>query len=160
MFFMKIITLTITINILLLSTVFSQEPIDNATVKVGFVILKCTINYDEAFIIAKKSAKQLGIKLNLRALHYNNDIGITFSKKYCEVMGYPCYIARGRYDDGTYISIEHSIGFDKLKRKNYIVIAASYANNNHKVEEVLHKCKKMYKSAYAKYSDVYMGCIH
>ena len=45
----------------------------------------------------------------------------------CEENGwdYPCYVARGRYDDGAYLSVEPSAAYDGLKAGYFVVIAAS-----------------------------------
>ncbi|MES1224662.1 MAG: hypothetical protein ABUT20_54725, partial [Bacteroidota bacterium] len=98
-------------------------------------------------------------KLDLRDLKPNKESGLTYAKKDCENEGgYPCYISRGRYDSGDYISIEWSDAFDGFAKGYYIVIVASGSKNE--TEPALKKAKQFYKDAYAKQCDVYVGCMH
>src|SRR5882757_2957588 len=91
------------------TTIVSAQEQEPPYVKVNFVIIQSTKNYDSAKATALTAAKKLQIKLNLRGLKPNKKSGLTFSKNDCENEGgYPCYIARGRYDSGEYVSIEWS----------------------------------------------------
>ena len=97
-------------------------------VKTGFVIIQSTKDYNTAKATAQKAALQLKQKLDLRDLKANKKSGLTYSQKDCENEGgYPCYISRGRYDSGDYISIEWSNAFDGFAKGYYIVVIASGA---------------------------------
>ncbi len=80
------------------------------------------------------------------------------SQKDCmaDEVDYPCYVPRGRYDDGIYISIEYSNSYENFKDGYYIVIAASGDD----VKEYLKPVKEVVKDAYVKSSKVYIGCLH
>lgn len=73
---------------------------------------------------------------------------------------YPCYVPRGHYEDGSYISIEYSSSFLGFTEGYYIVVAASYELGNAQTKPMLTKAKKIIKDAYVKQSKVYTGCIH
>jgi hypothetical protein len=125
-----------------------------------FVILKSTKNYAEAKAVAVKAAKILYQKLDLRDLKPNKKTGLTFSDATCENEGgYPCYIARGRYDDGDYISIEWSNAINGFAKGYYVVIAGSSPSTAEALG-FLKKVKKSFKDAYLKKAAVYIGCMH
>lgn len=134
-----------------------------ATVEKQFVILKSTKSYKEARGVAEKSAETLKIKLDLRGLSENKELGLTFDKKVCEEEGgfeFPCYIARGRFDDGEYISIEYSSAYEGFSDGYYIVVVSSYPRGSEEIQATLRKVRTLYEDAYAKTSKVYVGCIH
>jgi hypothetical protein len=133
---------------------------ESAFVKKSFIIIKSTKSYTEAKAFAIKASKDLKIKLDLRDLKPNKESGLTWNKKECETNGwdYPCYVARGRYDDGDYVSIEWSEAFAKFAKGYYIVIV--YSGNKKEATTSLKKVKKLFKEAYAKEADVYIGCMH
>lgn len=136
---------------------FAQE--DSPYIKKAFVIVQSTKDYTAAKLTAQKAAKGLSQKLDLRELKPNKETGLTFSNSICENEGgYPCYIARGRYDDGSYVSIEWSDAFDKFTEGFYIVIV--YSGNKEEANTVLQKAKKIFKDAYYKQAQVYVGCMH
>jgi hypothetical protein len=126
-----------------------------------FVIVQSTKNYPQALATAKTAAAKLKLKLDLRGLKPAQKIGLTFSKKECdEYYGYPCYIARGRYDDGVYVSIEYSNQYEGFKEGYYIVVVASGGEGSTLVAGTLKKAKTVFADAYMKKSQVYVGCIH
>jgi hypothetical protein len=128
-------------------------------VKKSFVIIQSTKNYTIAKLTAEKAAKQLQQKLDLRELKPNKKTGLTFSDSVCENEGgYPCYIARGRFDDGDYISIEWSNAINGFAKGYYVVIAG--AGSKEETNAILKKAKKFFKMAYVKKADVYIGCMH
>ena len=125
----------------------------------GFVIARSTKDYAAAKQTAEQASKKLNLKLDLRELKPHKKNGLTYSKKDCENEGgYPCYISRGRYDDGDYVSIEWSNAFDGFTKGYYIVILAS--GNKEDINSTLTKAKKFYKDAYVKQTSVYIGCMH
>lgn len=136
---------------------FAQDAIPY--IKKSFVIIKSTKNYTEAKTIAEKAAKLLKLTVNYRELKSNKKSGLTFSDSVCENEGgYPCYIARGRYDDGNYTSIEWSNAYEKFSKGFYIVIV--YGGNKSEAIIELKKAKKIFPGAYSKQANVYVGCMH
>jgi hypothetical protein len=137
---------------------FAQE--ERPYIKKAFVIVQSTKDYATAKLTAEKAASQLHQKLDLRELQPNKKTGLTFSDSVCENEGgYPCYISRGRYDNGNYVSIEWSNAFEKFAEGYYIVVISSgldAAGTN----EVLKNAKKYFKDAYAKKAEIYVGCMH
>lgn len=128
-------------------------------VKKSFVIVQSTKSYTEAKLTAEKAAKQLHQKLDLRELKPNKKSGLTFTDSVCENEGgYPCYIARGRFDDGDYVSIEWANAINGFAKGYYVVIVAAGSKNETRL--VLKKAKQFFKDAYIKLADVYIGCMH
>jgi hypothetical protein len=111
---------------------------------------------------AKTAAAKLKFKLDLRDLKKNPDTGLSWNKKICEDEWdeYPCYVARGRYDDGDYVSIEYSDAYSGFQKGYYIVIISSGEKGVPEIKSALIKAKKYYKDAYAKTTKVYVGCMH
>ena len=54
-------------------------------------------------------------------------MGLTFSQDACanEFGEFPCYVPRGRWDDGVYVSVEHSSSYVGFDEGLYIVMLAS-----------------------------------
>lgn len=125
-----------------------------------FVIITSTKNYSQALVTAKTAAQKLKAPLRLRGLKSSKTTGLTFSKKECEDFGHPCYIARGRYDDGVYASIEYSSQYEGFAEGCYIVIIASGNEDGTPLSATLQKAKTAFRDAYKKKSRVYVGCIH
>ena len=67
------------------------------------------------------------------------------------------YGTRGRFNDGSYISIEYTDKYEGFSKGYYIVIASSGAKGSLKHE--LKKIKKKYPDAYIKTSKIYIGSI-
>jgi hypothetical protein len=133
-----------------------ERPFVNKSV----LIIMSTKNYIAAKEIATQAAKKLKIKLDLRALKPNKENGLTFNAKECEENGwdYPCYVSRGRYDDGEFVTIDYSDWFAGFAKGYYIVSTAS--GNKKEVKIAFEKVKKIYKSAYVKQAEIYIGCTH
>jgi hypothetical protein len=140
---------------------FAQTDVESSPfVKTWFCILYSTKNYADAKKFAQTCSKQLHFKLDFRGLSPNKETALTMTKKECKENSfeYPAYVARGRYDNGEYISIESSDAFKGFAKNYYIVIANS--GNKEEVDKTLLKVKATYKTAYMKQSEVYMGCMH
>jgi len=131
-------------------------------VKKDFLIILSTKTYQSAFATAKKASAKYNIELRLRGLSENKQTGLTFTKEDCENEGweYPAYVARGRWDDGVYVSIEYSDAYRGFSPGYYIVIVASGKRNNKELKDTYRKIKRTYKTAYFKTSEVYIGCMH
>jgi len=127
--------------------------------KVNFVIVQSTKNYTAAKATALSASQKLNCKLDLRGLKPHKKNGLTFSKGDCENEGgYPCYIARGRYDAGEYVSIEWSDAITGFAKGYYVVIISSGDAELSKAS--LKKAKPFFKNAYSKSAEVYVGCMH
>lgn len=136
----------------------AQDP--GPFVKKSFVIIQSTKSYAAAKATALKASSKLNFKLDLRGLVPNKKTGLTDTKSNCEEDGvgeYPCYYSRGRYDDGEYVSIEWSAAFPEFTKGYYIVIIAS---GDADAKPALAKAKKIFKDAYIKKAEVYLGCMH
>ena len=148
------------ISISVTSLCIAQKGEDEPYVKTTFCIILSTKSYAEAKTFAETASKQTSIKLDLRSLSPIKKEGLTMPKKDCEENGfeYPSYVARGRSDNGEYISIEYSNAYTEFAKGYYIVVASS--GDKKKCNSTLLKVKKIYKTAYLKESLVYVGCMH
>lgn len=137
-------------------------PEPQAFVDKDFLIVKSTSSFDEAKRVAEIAATTLGIPLDLRGLSPNKDTGLSFSADECRRDGldYPCYVERGRYDDGTYVSIEWSSAYRDSPPELYLVIVASDVAGSMETDRMLDTARRSYPGAYAQRTKVYMGCIH
>lgn len=161
-FFMKKITFFFFLLLFSFQHSGFAQNMAEATVKKGFVIILSSKDYASAKRFATQAAEKLGYKLDLRDLSPHEVSGLTFPKETCENAGfeYPAYVARGRYDDGKYVSIEYSSAFVGFSPGYYIVVTASGDKGSEFMKEGLAEAKKHYKDAYPKYADVYVGCLH
>ncbi len=134
---------------------------ENLYVKKNYVIALSTKDYAGAKAFATKAAKALNYKLDLRDLKPHITSGLTWTKHECEEgngWDYPCYVARGRVGNETYVSVEWSNAIEGFAPGYYIVIL--YSGEKAQAKNVLQKAKKYYKDAYVKEARVYMGCMH
>lgn len=156
---MKII-FTIFAVILFSTSLLAQD--ENPTIQKEVLIAHSGKDYTKAMAIAKKLSTQLKLKLDLRGLKPNKELGLSDSKKNCEEgFGFfPCYVPRGHYEDGSYISIEYSDSFEGFAKGYYIVVVAHYQTGNSAIKTLLTKTKKIIPDAYIKRTSVYTGCIH
>jgi hypothetical protein len=132
---------------------------ESMMIKKAFVIIQSTKSYSQAKTTAEKAARQLKQPLDLRGLKPNKQTGLTFADSVCEVEGgAPCYIARGRFDDGDYVSVEWSNAIDGFAKGYYVVISG--AGSKEETAVWLKKAKQIFKDAYVKQAKVYIGCMH
>ena len=136
-----------------------EDTIADQSVSKSFLIVKSTKSYIEAKNFAQNLAKKSDIKLDLRGLDYNKEIMLTYTDTECNKnnFGYPCYVARGRYDNGVYLSVESSDAYEGFTKGYYIVVAASMEKID---KSLLYRMKRYVPDAYVKHTSVYMGCIH
>ncbi len=127
-----------------------------------FLIAGSHTDYPAALKQAKKVAAATGYTLDLRGLKPAKGTGLSFADSVCseEFGGAPCYVARGRYDDGVYVSIEYSSAYEGFRPGYYIVVAASANVGNTMVAPALAEVRRSVPSAYVKKSKVYMCCMH
>ncbi len=131
------------------------------TERKGFVIIAAGKNYDAMKVLAQKVAQKLNYKLDYRDMLENATIGLSMSPKDCDGAGYefPMYYPRG-YDNGNYVSIEYTNGFEGFTPNYYIIIVSNHSKGSPELSKALAFVKTHYKTAYIKYTDVYMGCMH
>jgi len=147
------------ITILLVLFSFIELKAQEATVKKGFLIIQSTKDYSAALRTAKLASQKLNIDMNLRGYYHDKTEGLK-TDSICGCGEDHGYIARGRYDDGEYISIEYSDNYTGFAEGYYIVVAASNRRNNRQLSKTLKKAKRYYKDAYVKNASVYIGCMH
>jgi hypothetical protein len=135
-----------------------DEMLKQQSVEKEFLIVKTTKVYSDAKKFVIDFSKRSAITIDLRGVLYREDLGLTSKKEECIESGfsYPCYIARGRYDDGVYLSIEHSDAYEGFTKGYYVVIAASGEVDS----ETIGTVKEFIPDSYVKKSSIYMGCIH
>ena len=151
-----------------IATVLAQpnpDPMINQYQDVSFVIAASETSYSQAVLKAATLAEQSGILfntggVNFDPMHKETNGGLTYSKSECENNGweYPCYVSRGRWDDGAYITIEYSSAIKGFTPGLYVVIAASGEQKD--VMPSLTTVKQFVPDAYMKTSSVYLGCMH
>lgn len=126
------------------------------------VIVASPPRYDDARRAAERAAKKLDLRLDLRGLSPAPSGELSLSQKDCDDNGFdhPCYVPRGRYDDGTYVSIEESKGYAELKPGLFIVVVDSDPSGSDTIKKTLRAAKAAFPDAYVRRVDVYMGCIH
>jgi len=136
-----------------------EDTLKVQSVSKSFLIVKSTKSYTEAKNFAQKLSKKSGLKLDLRGLEYNTEIMLSHPRMECLENGfvYPCYVARGRYDDGAYLSVESSDAYEGFARGYYIVVAASMEKI---AQSLVQRMKQYIPDAYVKRTSVDMGCIH
>lgn len=124
-----------------------------------FVIVKFTPSFKEATESAANAAAKLGMRLDLRGLSPDLRTGLTFSREECtrSESRYPCYVPRGRGDDGTYASVEWSSDYDLFAKGMYVVMIASNAAGSRETRRVLEAARRVYPDAYTKRAKVYVG---
>jgi hypothetical protein len=144
-------------------TVVAEELEPNPWVAVGFLVIRSTPDYAEAQRVAERAASQLGLPLNLRGLVYEPPHGLTWPRDECKkdpLYPFPCYVARGRFDPGVYLSVERSDAYATFSPSFFIVIAASGSPGAPELTSTLAKVRHAYPDAYVKQERVYHGCMH
>ncbi len=155
----QVISLSLFFLVISLSIFAQVDTSAQPFVKKYFVIVQSTTDYATAKATAVYAAKEMGFRLDLRGLEPNKQSGLTFSEGDCENEGgYPCYIARGRYDNGYYVSIGWSDAYEGFAKGYYVVIVAS--GDKKSTKNAIIKAKKIYGTAYRRVADVYVGCMH
>lgn len=127
-----------------------------------FVVLPAIASYAEARRVASTAARRLGLKLDLRRARPDGHGGLTFSPADCKAneWEHPCYVARGRYDDGAYVSVDEARRFFDGEDQGYLVILGSGPKNDPSTRAVAEKARALFPSAEVRTDDVSLGCIH
>jgi len=139
----------------------SEDP--DPWVSIGFVVVRSTPDYAEALRVAESLSSATGVELNLRRLAFLPEHGLTHSKEVCEEQleaPYPCYVARGRFDAGVYLSVERSDAYESFRPGYFIVVAASGQPDSVALATTLQAVRDPYPDAYLKVAKVYHGCMH
>lgn len=139
-----------------------QEGQEVEVVPKSFVIVKSTASYADARGVAFAAAEQLALRLDLRDLTPEATLGLTFSEDACqnEFGSFPCYVPRGRFDDGVYISIEHSSSYEGMGDGEYLVVLASGTPYDRLVRAALRRAKSAFPATVIRTIPVFLGCIH
>lgn len=136
----------------------SDSSVERETVEKPFLVLVTTPRYEDALALARRASARLKLPLDLRELS-PVEHGLTWSRRECDDNGwdYPCYVARGRYDDGAYVSIEHGSWFSGGAVDEYVVIAASGEEG---VRATLATARQHFPRTFVHEWTVYLGCMH
>lgn len=132
-------------------------PDGSMTVMNSYVIIQSTKSYSAAMFTAKEASTKLDQKLNLRGYVFDFKKGLK-DTSICGCGEVHDYIPRGRYDDGTYVSIEHTNSFKEFTDGYYIVVTASGKRKS--LKPLLFAAQVHYTDAYIKNATVYIGCMH
>jgi hypothetical protein len=137
----------------------TEAPSDTATV--AFVVLAATRRFAIAEQTLARMERKLGLRVDTRDLKPDGKGSLTFPEAICaREGGYPCYVARGRFDDGAYLSIEASAAYDGFAPGYYLVVAASGDPASPEIRSTLELAQRAGVAAYSKASKVYIGCMH
>lgn len=133
--------------------------------KKSFLVAASEKEYAAAMDKAIKLSLASKIRIDTRGVgfdpaHLDAHGGLSLSPESCEGQGwgYPCYVARGRWDTGTYISVEHTSAIEGFTPGLYVVIVATGEAKD--LKSVLTTVKATVPDAYLKSAPVYMGCMH
>ncbi len=156
---MKIIRIFILTSIFLPTFIAAQDP--QWTGKY-FHILISTTDFKSAQQVAEAASKKTGLAYRNSDVQPNSTTGITHPSDSCKKWGeeFPCYFPRGRWDDGAYITVEYSSGFEGFAEGYFIVIAASGSNQDVDFTDAVKKVKKFYPKSYVKRTRIWVGCMH
>jgi hypothetical protein len=138
-----------------------EEPVGDDVEK-DFVVLPAVESYSAARKLASNAVVHLGLKLDLRDAKSDGRGGLTFSRATCAAndWDYPCFVARGRYDDGAYVSIDEVRRFSAFSGPGYLVILASGRRGDRVAREVLEKAHGFFPKAAITTDKVSHRCIH
>lgn len=123
-----------------------------------YVVLGEYRSYSKSLKKAQKYANQIPAPLNLRNLIPDPEVGLT-SNEVCECGEKHGYISRGRYDDGTYISIEFSKGLYEQETDGYYVVVL-YSGSSVEAIQICDESREKIKKIKVIKGKVYMGCMH
>lgn len=157
---------TFALALLLAGPVSADPPAEPAPVAVpdpmvekAFLLVGASKDWDTARSTASQAAQALALEIKVEVEPHPTE-GLTFSEKTCADDGFehPCYVARGRYDDGAFVSVEWSSAYGGFTPGLYIVVVAS--GPEAEVKQHLAAAREAYGDAYIKKAKVYLGCMH
>jgi hypothetical protein len=128
----------------------------------AFVVLQAHKSFADAKAAASLAAAVLSIHYDSRGLSSDARTGLTSSKRDCEqdYGSFPCYVPRGRYDDGVWISVEYSSGYKGFSPGLYLIVVASAPPGDPLIALALARVKDGYPKARIQRAPIYVGCIH
>lgn len=137
-------------------------PRSEELVEKDFLVLPVVGSYVEARRVAALAARRLGLKLDLRGARPTAKGGLTFSRAECDAndWDYPCYVSRGRYDDGAYVSVDEAGSFFDGEERGYLVILGSGPKDDPATRALLEKARSPFPKAEIRTDDVSLACIH
>jgi hypothetical protein len=137
----------------------AQDSRNDQTQRVGFIVIYSTDNFEKAEKIASQASNSLNTEFD-NSNFYDEEEGLT-DTIVCGCGNEHGYIARGRYDEGDYLSIELSSWFfEKTEEDAYLVIAASYPLADKNCATKMKEIQKIFPNSYYFEKDVYIGCMH
>ena len=162
---MRIAFFRIAALVVLANLAFGQvasKPTSQEIEKKAFVILGIFPSFENAKSEASAASASLSLHFDNRGLTPNKKTGLTFSRSECQEseFDYPCYIPRGRFDDGIWLSVEFSSAYEGLPKGRYIIIVASGSPDDPLIPFALKKVKAVYRESRILIAPVYLGCIH
>lgn len=131
-------------------------------VEKDFVVLPAIASYTEAHRVARTAARRLGLKLDLRRARPDGYGRLTFSPADCKANArvYPCFVSRGRQDDGPYISVDLADRFFDNEASGYLVILGSGPKDDPSTRALAEKARSLFPLAELRTDDVWQGTIH
>ena len=131
-------------------------------VEKDFVVLPAIASYTEAHLVARTAARRLGLKLDLRRARPDGYGRLTFPPADCKANDwvYPCFVSRGRQDDGTYVSVDVADRFFDAEARGYLVILGSGPKDDPSTRALAEKARSLFPLAELRTDDVWQGRIH
>ena len=123
----------------------------------SFLIISSTTDFDSAEKIAQEAKEKLKLDYPTSVFYPDESEGFK-TDEVCGCGEVHQYFPRGSHDNGNYVSIEYSSGYEGFTEGYYIVIVSSGQKAN--VQKELRKAKKYFPKAYIKTAEIYVGCRH
>jgi len=137
----------------------TPEAAPDPMVEKSFLLVSASKDWDTARSTASQAAQALALEIKVEVEPHPTE-GLSFDAKTCTDNGWahPCYVARGRFDDGEFVSVEWSSAYEGFTPGLYIVVVASGPEAD--VKKHLDAAQEVYGDAYIKKAKVYLGCMH
>lgn len=118
----------------------------------AFAIVASTPDYEEAVRSGAQAAQEFDWTVDRRGLFEDRAIGRTWAREECEENSwdFPCYVPRGRFDDGVWVSIEYSSAYEGFSPGLYIVVAASGAITDPDIPATLARVRERFPGAFVR----------
>lgn len=127
-----------------------------------FIIIGSLENFEAALILAIEAASKLNIELDINDTALEEGQLVNTNEETCKKLLFEgrCYLPRGRYDDGKYISIERSNAYQEFTPGYFILVAGSDFTEENTMTEFLEEVKTLYDDAYIKSTKIFMGSYY
>lgn len=123
----------------------------------SFLIIASSTDFDSAQKTAQIAKRKLGLDYPPSIYYPDKSEGFKTDEA-CGCGEIHGYFPRGGYDNGNYVSIEFSSGYEGFAEGYYIVIVSN--GEKELVQKELPNVKKHFTQAYIKNSEIYIGCRH